>query len=109
MEKFKTRLAIFFKNIEYLTKYSVKDLALREAWLRNLPYEILDKSQTGQIQLPRISNRFETLSKIIEDRCSLSRFGDGELNLTKNISIPFQTASLERQARYCCRSSVDRR
>ena len=50
--------------------------------LDNLPYEIYDKVKRGSvdIQIPIIKSIEETLDKIINDRCSISRFGDGEFS-----------------------------
>ena len=88
-----SRLKRFLKNIEYLCKYNIQNLAQREAWLVNMPYEILDRMQNQEIQLPKIADRFETLSIMIEEKKSVTRYGDGEFNLAQNISIPFQEAS----------------
>ncbi len=88
-----SRIKLFFKNIEYLAKYNLQDLARRAAWLENMPYEISDQLQKKKIQIPQMSDRFETLAIMIERKSSVCRYGDGECNLAQNISIPCQTAS----------------
>ncbi|MCG8708352.1 DUF1792 domain-containing protein [Brenneria sp. 4F2] len=42
---------------------------------------------------PIIKNVDETINEFIEQRASICRFGDGELNLICNNSIPFQVVS----------------
>lgn len=40
-----------------------------------------------------ILNSFDSIQYIIDNRCSLSRFGDGEFDLMRGESIPFQKSS----------------
>ncbi len=51
--------------------------------LNNLPYEIYGKVKCGStdIQTPIIKSIEDTLDKIINDKCSISRFGDGEFGV----------------------------
>ena len=50
--------------------------------LDNMPYEIYDQIQKDRIsiEIPNIRSIEETLDKIINEKCSISRFGDGEFN-----------------------------
>jgi glycosyltransferase family protein len=61
----------------------------------NLHYEIYDKVTKGSlhIQLPIIKSADETLDKILQDKCSLSRFGDGEFGAMNSSRIHFQNPS----------------
>ncbi len=51
--------------------------------LDNIPYEIYDKITNNdfRIQIPTIKSIEETLDKILQDKCSLARFGDGEFGV----------------------------
>jgi len=60
--------------------------------LQNMPYEIYDKITNGslRIQIPTIKSADETLAKILQAKCSLSRFGDGEFGVMSGSRIHFQ-------------------
>lgn len=49
--------------------------------------------------IPTVLDTDKTLEKIIEDRCSVSRYGDGEFDLIKGKSIIFQPCSRELRKR----------
>ena len=56
--------------------------------LDNLPYEVYEKFKNRiiEVQIPIIKSADETLDKIINDKCSMTRFGDGEfacMNLSR--------------------------
>jgi len=82
-------LAKIIKEVERLKKKlfrsGKKDKAIEglQHKLDNLPYEIYDKVKCGNvdIQIPIIKGIEETLDKIIRDKCSISRFGDGEFGV----------------------------
>jgi len=63
--------------------------------LENMPYEIYDKITNGsfRVQMPTIKSADETLAKILQDKCSLSRFGDGEFGVMNGSRIHFQNRS----------------
>ena len=63
--------------------------------LANLPYEIYDQVLHGTFTLtiPAIVNAADTLAKILQDRSSLARFGDGEFSLMRGGDIHFQKTS----------------
>lgn len=44
---------------------------------------------------PKIATMEETISRIIENNASIARYGDGELNIIKGQSIPFQEYNSE--------------
>ena len=48
---------------------------------QNYLYEAVGKLRNGEIRLPKIHSVEETYEKIIADRCSLSRYGDGEFEI----------------------------
>jgi glycosyltransferase family protein len=60
--------------------------------LENLPFEIQDRVNRGQIRLPNVCSIEETMSKLLKGHCSLSRFGEGEFRLALGTSIEFQGA-----------------
>ena len=74
-----------------------KDKQLEETRyeLENIPYEIYDKfiNNGFNVQLPIIKSREETLDRIVNDRCSLSRFGDGEFACMNLSRIAFHDPS----------------
>jgi len=72
LERFKKRL--FFSGPKH------KQLEELQYKLENMPYEIYDKiiNNSFSVQIPKIKSIEETLDKIINDKCSISRFGDGE-------------------------------
>lgn len=45
--------------------------------------------------MPRIKSIEETIKETIERKCSVSRYGDGELDIMAGRSIPFQTYNVE--------------
>jgi glycosyltransferase family protein len=63
--------------------------------LDNLPYETYDKIATGGlcVQIPIVKSLDETADKILQDKCSLSRYGDGEFNVIFGSRIHFQDPS----------------
>ena len=71
-----------------------KHKQLEEAIFRldNVPYEIYDKVAKGSfcLPIPTIKTTDETLDKILRDKCSLSRFGDGEFAVMNGSRIHFQ-------------------
>ena len=71
------------KEIEQL-KYAVE----------NLPYEISDKisKKINDVSIPIIKTIDETLDKIISDKCSIARFGDGEFNIMNGGRIRLASA-----------------
>ena len=48
---------------------------------QNYVYEAADIFRRGKVSLPRICSVAETCEKIITDRCSISRYGDGEFEI----------------------------
>ncbi len=70
-----------------------KDKQLEELQhkVNNLPYEIYDKiiCNSLSVQIPKIKSIDETLDKIIRDKCSISRFGDGEFACMNYSRISF--------------------
>ncbi len=84
LERFKKRTFCSGKKYKQLEELQYK--------LDNLPYEIYDKIINGGlcVQIPRIKSADETLDKILQDKCSLSRFGDGEFGLMFGSRIHYQ-------------------
>ena len=95
LNKIKKELERFKKRLFY----SGKDRRLEEIQFRldNMPYEIYDKvAKDGfHLPIPTIKTTNETLDKILQDKCSLSRFGDGEFGVMNGSRIHFQNPSPE--------------
>ena len=72
----------------------VKDRQIEslQSALVNQPYELFDRRVDRQTDysIPDIRTIDETLDKIVRDRCSISRFGDGEFNVLNGGRIHFQ-------------------
>ena len=87
LERFKKKLFYSSKTHKQLEQIQYK--------LDNLPYEIYDKVKHGSadIQIPQIKSIEETLDKIINDKCSISRFGDGEFSCMNYSRISFHDPS----------------
>ena len=89
MERLKKRLFYSSKTHKQLEEIQYK--------LDNIPYELYDKIKQGiaDIQIPQIKSIEETLDKIINDKCSISRFGDGEFACMNRSRIAFHDPSEE--------------
>ena len=87
LERFKKRLFCSGKRHKQLEKIQYE--------LENMPYEIYDKftKNNFQLQMPVIKSADETLDKILQSKCSLSRFGDGEFSVMNVSRIHFQNPS----------------
>jgi len=94
LEKIGKELERFKKKLFYSGK---KDKQLEEIQykLENMPYEIYDKIANGslRVQIPKIKSAEETLDKIVNDKCSISRFGDGEFACMNYSRISFHDPS----------------
>jgi glycosyltransferase family protein len=84
LERFRNRLFRSGKRHKQLEEIQFR--------LDNMPYEIYDKiAKSGlHLQLPTIKSADETLDKILRNKCSLSRFGDGEFGVMNGSRIHFQ-------------------
>ncbi len=94
LDKVAKEIERFRKKVFYSGK-THKRLEELQYELDNLPYELYDKIQKGyaDIQIPRIKSIEETLNKIINDRCSIARFGDGEFSCINRSRIAFHDPS----------------
>ena len=90
LKKIKKELERFKKRLFYSSKD--KQLEVFQYRLDNIPYEIFDKVAKGgfHLPIPTIKTTDETLDKILQDKCSLSRFGDGEFGVMNGSRIHFQ-------------------
>lgn len=65
-----------------LLEHKVRKLErLLECRINNLGYEIIDAYQSGKYVFPHMARTEEAVDKIIHERCSLIRFGDGEFEI----------------------------
>jgi len=92
--KIEKELERFKKKLFYSGKMH-KRIEQMQYELDNLPYEIYDKTKRGSadIQIPQIKSIEDTLDKIINDKCSISRFGDGEFACMNHSRISFHDPS----------------
>lgn len=93
-------VTLFAKNIIRLLKFdlkshhkAIKKYADYEFMLDNLKYEICDEIKS--LKLPTVLGQKESVQKILNEKCSVVRFGDGEFNLMFGRSIGFQEYSPE--------------
>ena len=86
-ERFKKRLFYSNKSHKQLEKIQYK--------LDNMPYELYDKitNDSFSVDIPIIKTVDETLDKILQAKCSLCRFGDGEFVLIGGGRIHYQPRS----------------
>ena len=63
----------------------------------NLKYEICDEIKS--LKLPKVLGQKASVAKIIKDKCSVVRYGDGEFNLMFGRAIGFQEYTPEIAAR----------
>ena len=70
-------------------------IASLECNLANVPYELYDKIKNNniEIKIPKINSIDETLDKILRNKYSLARFGDGEISIINGSRIHFQNSS----------------
>ncbi len=96
VKKIEKELSRFKKRLFYSTK-AHKQIAKVRYELDNLPYELYDKIANAglSVEMPVIRTVDETLDKILEDKSSLSRFGDGEFVLMDGGRINYQKRSPE--------------
>ncbi len=89
LERLKKRLFYSGKTHKRLEEIQYK--------LDNVPYELYDKIKKGSFhfQLPKIKSIEKTLDKIINDKCSISRFGDGEFSCMRGSRIAYHDPSKE--------------
>jgi len=94
LEKIKKELGRFRKRLFYSGK-THKQLEQIQYELDNIPYELYDKIKQGSfhLHLPKIKTIEETLDRIINDRCSIARFGDGEFACINHSRIAFHDPS----------------
>lgn len=83
---------LFFSNLLYLCKNDIRNEGITRDnihyYLDNLKYEI--EEDLCKLKRPKVANVKDTIDKIIKDKVSIARFGDGEFELIFNRSIPFQ-------------------
>ena len=65
------------KDIELLQNYSF----INRLRVESLPYELLDKDFESDVFIPRFLTVKETRNKIINEKKSIARFGDGEFGI----------------------------
>jgi glycosyltransferase family protein len=99
LKKIKKELIRFKKRLFFSSRN--KQLEVIEFRKKNLPYETFKRTLTekASLQIPIIKTVDETLAKIVQHRCSLSRFGDGEFGIINGSRIHYQNRSPELAAR----------
>lgn len=91
-----------YGNLGFVNKDAWKVVLLEEQIgklklrLRNAKYENLDTYGTGEIVFPKIGTNEAAIDKIINEGCSLIRFGDGEFEIMAGKNrAPFQKCTDE--------------
>lgn len=95
---------LFAKNLIRLLKFdlkahhkAIKKYADYEFMLDNLKYEICDEIK--YLRLPKVLDQKNSVARILNEKCSVVRYGDGEFNLMFGRAIGFQEYSPEIAAR----------
>jgi len=85
----------FINNFRYLFRYNLKRMYESTENIHYAIDYITFEIEENIKQIPNIiiKNNEETLEKLLNSNCSLTRFGDGEMCLTFGMSIPSQKAS----------------
>ncbi len=99
-------LVTFLKNLKYLFRYNIKAIKDFENFknndfpyflntaIDNLVYEIPEmENRIKNLNKPKIFTDEQTIDELIKGDKSLCRFGDGEMSLMLNQSIPFQPSN----------------
>lgn len=97
------RLKTWIKNLKQLGKMDLKRLQDPhldyDLILNNLKYEVYDEIQ--HLRIPTIQSVEDSIRTLVTNqKASLCRFGDGEIQLLKGNHIPLQTASPKLSARF---------
>lgn len=74
LDRQKWRIALLEQEVEKLEK----NLSAR---LDNVGYEVIDRYQKGGYQYPKMGSTEEAIDKIVNEGCSLVRYGDGEFEI----------------------------
>lgn len=69
------------RNVGDLSSQQVKVVEIVERSLNNLPYENADPRGDREYRVPSFHQMQYTIDKIVEERCSIARFGDGEFSI----------------------------
>lgn len=96
--KYAIRNKLFISLICFFVSSKSLRLKLKQkiVYLRSISLE--EKLDTLDF-IPKIKSAYDTIDEIVLHRKSISRFGDGEFNLIKGNSIPFQKYSKRLQDR----------
>jgi glycosyltransferase family protein len=70
-----------------------KALYRAKVYFKYLYNSLIDNKNKKRIKPPIIKSIDETIDKIAADKCSVSRFGDGEFKLMQGHDLPFQNYS----------------
>lgn len=72
----------FQYSLEYRFQYRMERLEQRQRLFEgSMVYELADKFRKSDIKLPKVCTVEETCRKIIQDKVSVSRYGDGEFQI----------------------------
>lgn len=93
----KWRQVVLIEELIYLEmNRKVEELS---AYVENIEYEMAAKLEKGELVFPKILGEKETVHEIVTNGKSISRYGDGEMELARGGSIPFQKADMGLQKR----------
>ena len=83
-----------YSNTKYRDFYKIFGIKLTVRKNKKSIKEIREfnkQYETERVSVPIVASRFETLEKLLNSNCSMSRYGDGEFNLIFGEGLPFQT------------------
>ena len=68
-------------NLDFLNRKMEDSKRTQQFWAEHFLYEAVDLLHKNRIHLPRVCSVEETLKKIITEKDSISRYGDGEFEI----------------------------
>lgn len=81
----------------YILTFSLLEQEKRIQILKeNAPYECLEDVKNGRYQIPKITDNVELVNQLVNNKCSLCRFGDGEFEMMEGRErLVYQHINLE--------------
>ncbi|NLC93273.1 MAG: DUF1792 domain-containing protein [Treponema sp.] len=89
--KYIKKLKQLIKNVKFILNHSLSELNKQSPNETANTYELIQLIK--DTKLPKIKNSFDTIEELLNTNKSFCRFGDGEISLIYNNSIPFQKSN----------------
>jgi len=83
-------------SLEYRFQFHIEKIEKKQKlFWDNIIYEMADKAKKEKIVLPQIRTVDETIQKIVQDKVSVSRYGDGEFEIILGAKAAYQEKNIE--------------